>query len=265
MRIMIRQLMLDIKYSLTTISTLIAVVLSFISFMMTALAEEGGGDLLSLYKISITFGIFSAAAPFIAVVPCIKDIAMHRGEIMKYHLCRTSIRHYISEKAVVFSITGGIALMSGPAIGLLVLGVKYPIAGESYLNLYSLSFEPEYNVSFSYLLVNNKFIAFLTAKLFMVFLFGFNSCMIAFTAGTCTKEPLAITFSPFIVMEMIKVFFVNDTYLLNPYAYLNGDISHLPFDNTYGFMGFIIAIHMAITLICLIISNIVTSWRLRNV
>ena len=130
-----RKVLLDVFYSVQTRGFWVAVFLSAAAFMEAVLAE-GEGDLLYLYTMSMSFGIFTVAASCIAVLPTVRELSSYKGSIMKYNLLRSGTSRYIVGKAISISIIGGLALMLGPAISLIVLSFKNPLVSEAFLDIY---------------------------------------------------------------------------------------------------------------------------------
>lgn len=256
-----RRILLDISYALRTRNFWIAVILSAAAFLETALAE-GSGDLLLLYQMSMSYGIFLIVAPCIAVLPNVRELSSYKGSIMKYNLLRCGTGRYIIEQAISSSIVGGLALMAGPALSLALLSFKFPIVSESFFYVYMAA--PEYNASFSNLVRAQHYYLYLCAKLLMVFMFGATMNMIAFAVSTCTKESFVIAFTPFILIQSTTNLTNRaGTVFVRPAIYLHGNLVNLPFDNTCGFLGFVILVHLIIALICLAVSNCILRRRLK--
>ena len=182
--------------------------------------------------------------------------------IRKANLLRCGTGRYIIEQAISSSIVGGLALMAGPALSLALLSFKFPIVSESFFYVYMAA--PEYNASFSNLVRAQHYYLYLCAKLLMVFMFGATMNMIAFAVSTCTKESFVIAFTPFILIQSTTNLTNRaGTVFVRPAIYLHGNLVNLPFDNTCGFLGFVILVHLIIALICLAVSNCILRRRVK--
>ena len=256
-----RKVLLDVFYSVQTRGFWVAVFLSAAAFMEAVLAE-GEGDLLYLYTMSMSFGIFTVAASCIAVLPTVRELSSYKGSILKYNLLRSGTSRYIVGKAISISIIGGLALMLGPAISLIVLSFKNPLVSEAFLDIYAL--EPELNASFSNLVRAQQYQLFLAIKLLMVFMYGFSINMIAFAVSTCAKESFVIALAPFLILQSATNLLNSaGTAYVKPATYLHGYLLRVPFDNTLGFFGVILLTHVVIFGICLTASIYIIGRRLK--
>lgn len=250
---------LEIRYQFHTRSFWITVLLSVVAFMEAALIEWYG-DLIYLYKISMSYGVFVVAAPCIAVLPNVKILSSYKGNVMKYNLTRSGKRTYFNSRAFVVSFTGGLALMLGPVISLLLLSFKFPMASDVYRDLYEL--EPALNGSFHTLMNNHQFVAFFASKLLMVFLYGFSVNQIAFAISTLAQDSFVIVFAPFIILQGMSLWLNKGSIFFQPAMYLHGNVINLPFDDTFGFLAFVLCVHIVLWIVCLFIAHNVLKRRL---
>lgn len=241
---------LEIRYQLRTRNFWIAVLLSVVAFMEPAVAERNG-DILYLYNMSICYGIFLVAAPFIAVIPGVRILSNYQGHIMRYNVTRSGRRTYICSQAVVVAVTGGIALALGPLISVLLLALRFPLASEAYKSVYIL--DPLYNASFSTLLNQQHYVLFLMIKLCMVFGYGFSVNMIAFVISTIIQDSFVITFSPFILLQGTSLWTNRLPIFYRHAVYLHGNVINLSFNNTWGFIGVTTIVHISIAVVSMLV------------